>query len=115
MIAVIFEVVPKEEHKATYLNIAAALKAELETLPGFISVERFQSLTDENKMLSLSFFEDEEAVRHWRNLQSHRLAQSKGRSKVFEGYRLRVANVLRDYGKTERLQAPRDSVAFHSP
>ncbi len=113
MIAVIFEVVPHHDHKATYLEIAAQLKMELETLPGFISVERFQSLTDQNKILSLSFFETEDAVRNWRNLESHRRAQSSGRSTIFENYRLRVAKVVRDYGKVEREQVPKDSSAYH--
>ncbi len=113
MIAVIFEVWPEPEHKGAYLDIAAQLKSELEQIEGFISVERFQSLTEEDKVLSLSFFENEEAVRAWRNLPSHRAAQSAGRGSIFANYRLRVASVARDYGKTERNEAPQDSVSAH--
>ncbi|MCP5366978.1 MAG: antibiotic biosynthesis monooxygenase [Hyphomicrobiales bacterium] len=113
MIAVIFEVRPSAEGKGRYLDIAADLRAELERVDGFISVERFQSLTDPDKMLSLSFFRDEAAVAAWRNLPSHRAAQAAGRGGLFAGYRLRVASVLRDYGLAEREQAPDDSRARH--
>ena len=114
MIAVIFEVEPDEQYKELYLDIAADLKPQLEQIEGFISVERFQSLTNPGKILSLSFFEDEEAVKNWRNLPSHRKAQEVGRKKALNRYRLRVAQVLRDYGKLERDDAPEDSRAFHS-
>ncbi|MBL8708842.1 MAG: antibiotic biosynthesis monooxygenase [Rhodospirillaceae bacterium] len=113
MIAVIFEVEPVAEHKQAYLEIAARLRADLEKIDGFISVERFQSLANPEKMLSLSFFRDETAVRHWRNLASHRAAQDAGRGGLFAGYRLRVAEVLRDYGLSERDAAPADSRAIH--
>jgi heme-degrading monooxygenase HmoA len=109
MIAVIFEVWPEEGRAPEYFDLAAALKADLERIDGFVSVERFESLTTRGKYLSLSFWRDEEAVRRWRNLQVHRLAQAKGRTGVFADYRLRVASVLRDYGMSEREQAPRDS------
>jgi len=114
MIAVIFEVEPDPEHKQQYLDIAASLKPYLEKIDGFISVERFQSLTDDGKILSLSFFRDEQAVAEWRNLVHHREAQSKGRSTVFKNYRLRVAGIIRDYGKFEREQAPKDSLERHN-
>ncbi|MBE7637439.1 antibiotic biosynthesis monooxygenase [Sneathiella sp. P13V-1] len=110
MIAVIFEVEVKPEYLNSYLDVAATLKAELEQIDGFISVERFQSLTHEGKLLSLSFFRDEEAVREWRNLPSHRDAQKKGRHTYFKDYRLRVTEVLRDYGMSERNETPEDSV-----
>lgn len=113
MIAIIFEVTPAKGQKDAYLDIAAGLKSELETMPGFISVERFQSLTDPEKLLSLSFWKDEEAVRHWRNRAHHRNAQAAGRGGVFADYRLRVAHVLRDYGLTDRDQAPQDSLKQH--
>ncbi|WP_135081633.1 antibiotic biosynthesis monooxygenase [Terasakiella sp. SH-1] len=113
MIAVIFEVLPNPDHKQEYLDIAARLRPELEKIDGFISVERFQSLSDENKILSLSFFENEEAVQQWRNLQIHRDAQNVGRDQAFDGYRLRVAHVMRDYTMTERTQAPQDSQSIH--
>jgi heme-degrading monooxygenase HmoA len=113
MIAVIFEVQPADGEKQHYLDLAASLRVELEQIDGFISVERFQSLTDPMKMLSLSFFRDEEAVRQWRNLPSHRATQAKGRNGVFANYRLRVANVLRDYGLNERQEAPADSRVVH--
>lgn len=113
MIAVIFEVEPAEGRKNAYLDIAANLRPVLETVDGFISVERFQSLTNPGKILSLSFFRDEEAVKAWRNTFEHRRAQEAGRGGVFAGYRLRVAQVLRDYGMEERAQAPTDSRAIH--
>ncbi|WP_025899605.1 antibiotic biosynthesis monooxygenase family protein [Sneathiella glossodoripedis] len=113
MIAVIFEVEPTEGKRDNYLEIAASLRDHLEEIDGFISVERFQSITNPEKMLSLSFFENEAAVKEWRNLEIHRKAQSKGRSGLFKNYRLRVANVLRDYGINERSEAPTDSKALH--
>jgi heme-degrading monooxygenase HmoA len=111
MIAVIFEVWPADGHKQTYLDIAASLRAELQTMDGFISIERFQSLTDETKLLSLSFWRDEAAVAAWRNVERHRVAQKRGREGVFRDYRLRIASVVRDYGMTERAEAPADSRA----
>ena len=109
MIAVIFEVIPTEPGKEEYLSLAAELREYLETIPGFISVERFQSLVDERKILSLSFWESEESVAQWRNLEKHRIAQNKGKSRLFERYRIRVATVMRDYTDEERSQAPEDS------
>ncbi|MCX7153590.1 MAG: antibiotic biosynthesis monooxygenase [Proteobacteria bacterium] len=114
MIAVIFEVVPAAGRKQDYLDIAASLRSELEKIDGFISVERFASLSNEGKILSLSFFRDEAAVIAWRNLEAHRGAQAKGRGGVFADYRLRVASVMRDYGMSEREQAPSDSRERHS-
>jgi len=113
MIAVIFEVVPAEGQKDAYLALAASLRSRLEQMDGFVSVERFQSLTDPGKILSLSFWRDEEAVRGWRELDEHRQAQDAGRGRMFADYRLRVAAVLRDYGMNERAQAPADSRAVH--
>lgn len=112
MIAVIFEVEPAEGREADYLAIAAAMREELVKQPGFIAVERFRSLTTPGKLLSLSFWEDEAAVRNWRCHAGHRGAQAAGRGGIFAGYRLRVAGVLRDYGMTERREeAPADSNA----
>ena len=113
MIAVIFEVEPKPERKQQYLDLAASLRPQLEQIDGFISIERFQSLTDEKKILSLSFFRDEAAVAAWRNAQAHRKAQGKGRDSIFETYRLRIAGVIRDYGMHDREQAPADSRTAH--
>lgn len=113
MIAVIFELQPADGQRDAYLGLAASLKPLLEEIDGFISIERFQSLADPQKLLSLSFWRDEEAVQQWRNLEPHRLAQSKGREKVLADYRLRVAEVMRDYGMSERDQAPSDSRCRH--
>jgi heme-degrading monooxygenase HmoA len=113
MIAVLFEVWPAEGKTQHYLDLAAALKAELAQLDGFVSIERFESLSEPGKLLSLSIFRDEEAVTNWRNSARHRATQSMGRSGVFCDYRLRVAHVLRDYGMTDRAQAPDDSRAAH--
>lgn len=114
MIAVIFEVLPADGRKDDYLQTAAALREELSQIDGFLSVERFQSLTEPGKLLSLSFWEDEAAVRRWRETARHRAAQQAGRGGLFADYRLRVAEVQRDYGLTERDQAPADSRAAHS-
>ena len=109
MIAVIFEVRPAPGEKGQYLDIAAQLRPLLDEIDGFISIERFQSLTDANKLLSLSIWRDEEAVAQWRNIEAHRRAQAAGRGYVLSDYRLRVANVVRDYGMSERAEAPSDS------
>jgi len=113
MIAVIFEAIPAEGKWEEYINIASKLRPDLEKIDGFISIERFQSISNPEKILSLSFWKDEESVRQWRNLESHRIAQQQGRNSVFDDYRLRVASVLRDYGMNERAQAPADSKSFH--
>ena len=115
MIAVIFEVWLADGRKEAYLDIAASLQADLGGIDGFISVERFQSLTDPKKLLSLSFWRDEEAVRTWRNHAAHRASQKKGRTGVFADYRLRIAAVTRDYGMTDRVEAPDDARAIHDP
>ncbi|MCB1387585.1 MAG: antibiotic biosynthesis monooxygenase [Rhodobacteraceae bacterium] len=106
MIAIIFEVEPADGQRQTYLDLAAALRPQLEQIEGFISVERFQSLTNPGKMLSISFFDSEDAVARWRAVASHQGAQKRGRGGVFRDYRLRVAHVLRDYGMNDRDQAP---------
>jgi heme-degrading monooxygenase HmoA len=113
MIAVIFEARPQNGRKQEYLDIAATLRLLLKDIDGFISIERFESLYEPGKVLSLSFWRDEQAVEAWRRLQAHRAAQAKGRAEVFIDYRLRVAAVLRDYGMFDREQAPMDSQAFH--
>jgi len=113
VIAVIFEVWPKEAHRDGYFDMAAALKPELEQVDGFISVERFESLMEPGKYLSLSFWRDEEALTAWRNRDHHRTAQERGRTTMFQDYRLRVAGVLRDYGPENRAQAPADSRDRH--
>jgi heme-degrading monooxygenase HmoA len=113
MIAVIFEVWPKPEQKQQYLDLAAELKPILETIDGFISIERFESLTEKGKLLSLSFFRDEEAVAAWRNIPQHRRSQAKGRASIFDNYRIRIAGVVRDYGMNERAEVPKDSRAVH--
>ncbi len=113
MHAVIFEVWPKAETREDYLGIAADLKEVLEEVDGFVSVERFESLTEPGKILSLSFWRDEEAIARWRALAVHRRAQSKGRNALFDDYRLRVVSVIRDYGMSERAEAPADSLDVH--
>ncbi len=113
MIAVIFEVEPAEGRKDDYLALAAKMRPLAEATPGFISVERFQSLTDPGKLLSVSFFEDVAALDRWRQLPEHRGAQKAGRGGIFAGYRLRVAQVLRDYGMHDRAEAPADSRDAH--
>ena len=109
MIAVIFEVWPAEGERQHYLDIAAQLRPLLDEIEGFISIERFESLAEPGKLLSLSFWRDEAAVAQWRTLEAHRAAQAKGRGGVFANYRLRIASVIRDYGMTARAQAPSDS------
>jgi heme-degrading monooxygenase HmoA len=113
MIAVIFEVEPTSEGMPRYLDLAAGLKPKLEAMDGFISVERFESLAQPGKLLSLSFWRDEAAVARWRNQAHHRTSQQEGRAGVFGNYRLRVAQVVRDYGMHERVEAPEDSRQRH--
>ncbi|OGA17895.1 MAG: antibiotic biosynthesis monooxygenase [Betaproteobacteria bacterium RIFCSPLOWO2_12_FULL_63_13] len=113
MIAVIFEVWPAEGRDGEYFDLAGSLRADLESIDGFISIERFESLVTKGKYLSLSFWRDEEAVRAWRNREQHRKAQAKGRGGIFADYRLRVASVVRDYGLKERGDAPGDSRDAH--
>jgi heme-degrading monooxygenase HmoA len=113
MIAVIFEVEPDPAHRQEYLDTAAALRSELDAIDGFISVERFESLARPGRLLSLSFWRDEEAVKRWRNLAPHRDAQLRGREGVFRDYRLRVAEVVRDYGLRVREGAPADARIVH--
>jgi len=113
MIAVIFEAFPAEGKREEYFDIAAELLPELNNIPGFISIERFQSLKDKGKLLSLSFWEDEQSIAQWRNVELHRNAQATGRRSIFKDYRLRVATVLRDYGMFDREQVPADSKTIH--
>ena len=113
MIAVIFEVWPHPDQRERYLEAAARLKPLLAGIDGFISVERFESLTEPGKILSLSIWRDEAAVEKWRQVEQHRRTQQAGRNAIFADYRLRVAEVIRDYGLKEREQAPDDSKAAH--
>ncbi len=113
MIAVIFEAQPHPGQKSAYLDAAAVLRPLLAEMDGFISIERFESLTQPGKILSLSFWRDEEAVSAWRRLESHRAVQAAGRRSIFADYRLRVATVLRDYGLNDRAEAPEDSRTAH--
>ena len=113
MIAVIFEVTPKSDKKDAYLAMAADMKALVDQIDGFISVERFESLVTPRKLLSLSYWRDEAALDEWRRLTQHRAAQKAGREVMFDDYRLRVASVMRDYGMAERAEAPEDSKALH--
>ena len=113
MFAVIFEVRPHPEHRQAYLDWAAELKKELVQMEGFLSIERFQSLAEPDKLLSLSFWRDEASLAKWRQLEAHRAAQAAGRRTLFREYRLRIAEVARDYGKEEREEAPRDSRRVH--
>ena len=113
MIAVIFEFTPVEGHFADYKALAEGLADDVSKAEGFISIERFESISTRGKFVSLSFWRDEDCVRKWRNLQKHREAQKKGRGGIFESYRLRIAQVVRDYTMDERAQAPKDSVKVH--
>jgi heme-degrading monooxygenase HmoA len=113
MIAVIFEVIPNQGKKEEYLDIAASLRPELDHIEGFISIERFQSFNDPEKVLSLSFWKDEESIQKWRNLEMHRHAQEKGRNEIFKEYHLRIATVVRDYGMFDREETPKDSFKYH--
>ena len=113
MIAVIFEVVPAPGRTQEYIDLAASLRPELDKIDGFISIERYASLVNEGKIVSLSFWRDEEALAKWRNIERHRIAQARGRKEIFADYRLRVASVVRDYGLHERAQAPADSREVH--
>jgi heme-degrading monooxygenase HmoA len=114
VIAVIFEVEPHAAHREDYFRIAAELRPLLDDIDGFISIERFQSLSEEGRILSLSFWRDEAAVAQWRTLEAHRVAQAQGRASIFKDYRLRIAHVVRDYGMSEPGEAPDDSRIAHT-
>jgi heme-degrading monooxygenase HmoA len=113
MIAVIFEFTPAEGRFPDYLALVETLRQDLAEAEGFISLERFESITSKGKFVSLQYWRDEECVRKWRTLQKHREAQKKGRAGIFKSYRLRIAQVVRDYTMDERAQAPADSVQVH--
>jgi heme-degrading monooxygenase HmoA len=113
MIAVIFEFTPAEGRFADYKALAEGLGDEVRKFDGFVSIERFQSISDQGKFVSLSFWRDEDAVRRWRNVMQHREAQKQGRAGIFESYRLRIASVVRDYGMDRRDQVPEDSRKVH--
>ena len=112
-VAVIFELTPAPGRKQEYLDLAAGLGAEVKDFDGFISIERFESITSPGNFVSISWWRDEEAVRKWRNVQKHREAQGKGRAGIFAKYRLRVAQQIRDYTHDSRGEAPPDSVKVH--
>jgi len=114
MHAVIFEVQPKSDRKEEYFDIAESIRGDLEKIDGFISIERFKSTVTEGKILSLSFWETESAIEEWRNQTAHKKAQSKGYHEVFSGYRLRVAEVIRDYTMVDREEAPQSPPAATS-
>jgi heme-degrading monooxygenase HmoA len=113
MIAVIFEFTPAEGRFPDYMALVDTLRADLAKAEGFISLERFESITNKGKFVSLQYWRDEESVRKWRNLQRHREVQKQGRGGIFKSYRLRIASVLRDYTMDERAQAPEDSLKVH--
>ena len=113
MIAVIFEFTPAEGRFPEYMKLVGELKADLDKASGFISLERFESITSKGKFVSLQFWKDEESVRKWRTLQKHREAQKKGRAGILKSYRLRIASVVRDYTHDSRKEAPKDSVEVH--
>jgi heme-degrading monooxygenase HmoA len=113
MIAVIFEFTPAEGRFPDYMKLVGELKADLDKAEGFISLERFESITNKGKFVSLQFWKDEESVRKWRNVQKHREAQKKGRASIFKSYRLRIASVVRDYTQDSRKEAPKDSIEVH--
>ena len=112
-VAVIFELTPAPGRKQEYLDLAAGLADEVSKFDGFISIERFESISNPGNFVSISWWRDEEAVRRWRNVQKHREAQAKGRAGIFTKYRLRIASVVRDYTMDERAEAPADSVRVH--
>jgi len=114
MIAVLFEAWPAPGEDETYLDLAAALRPELDHVEGFLGIERFRSLADPDKLLSLSWWRDEAAIAAWRNLPAHRATQARGRAGVFADYRLRIAEVVRDYGLKDRAEAPADSREAHA-
>ena len=114
MIAVIFEFEPNAGRTDDYMDIASQLRPIVEKIDGFISIERFESLSQPGKILSLSFWRDEEAVNEWRNIAEHRQAQRDGRNGIFSDYRLRIASVIRNYGMHDRDEVPEDSKEIHA-
>lgn len=113
MIVMIFEYTVIEEQMDNYLHESTELRRHLGKIDGFISVERFSSSTTPGKFLAIGYFETEDAVRQWRNLPEHRRAQTLGRKRFFSGYRLVMAEAIRDYTHDMRDQAPGDSRSVH--
>lgn len=108
-VVVLFEVKPTKEGMQRYLDLAAMLKPMLAGFEGFIRAERFTSITEDGKLLSMNVWESEEAVERWRNVMEHRMSQQEGRDKLFESYRITVCSTLREYTDTDRTEAPSDS------
>ena len=108
-IVVLFEVKPTKEGKQRYLDLAAMLKPMLAGFEGFIRAERFSSLNEEGKLLSMNVWTDENAVNRWRNMMEHRMSQKEGRDMLFESYKITVCSVIREYSDTDRTEAPDDS------
>ena len=113
MVAVIFEFTPAEGRFGDYMKLVDTLREDLARADGFISLERFESISSKGKFVSLQFWRDEEALRKWRNLEKHRAAQLEGRAGIFSSYTLRIAQVVRDYTMDKRDQAPADSREVH--
>jgi len=114
MFAVIFELEVLPEKEDQYFEIANNLREELETIDGFVSIERFESVVNQGKFVSLSFWRDEASIKAWRTLDTHKQAQITGRKSIFKDYRLRVAEVVRDYGMRKRDEAPQDARKTHT-
>lgn len=113
MIAVIFEVLPHSDKADDYLEAAERLRPLLREIDGFISIERFESLSRPGRILSLSYWRDERAIEQWRNLEAHRVVQTESRRSIFADYELRVATIVRQYGMHDRAGAPDDSRLAH--
>ena len=114
-VVVLFEVTPTAEGKVRYLELAAQLKLLLSDAKGFIHSERFSSLNEEGKLLSLNVWENEESVKKWRNELHHRMSQSEGRERLFENYRITVAYVIREYDDYNRREAQEEyNEYFHN-
>ncbi len=113
-VIVLFEVTPTKEGMEKYLELAAMLKPMLSNVEGFIRAERFQSLNEEGKLLSMNIWENEEAVTKWRNTMEHRMSQAQGKNKLFESYKITVCSSIREYTNLDRKEAPEDSNKYFS-
>ena len=63
--------------------------------PGYLGIE---SVRDGSGIgITVSYWRDESAARAWKDVAAHRIAQSRGRERWYEDYRVRIATVHRDY------------------
>ena len=77
-----------------YFRVAARMR-EL-ALTQFGCVE-FQSVSEGNDEISLSYWADEASILAWKKHAEHVIAQQLGRERWYESYRVEIAAITRRY------------------